>query len=49
MDKLIIKEKEKKEKFDETFLSAKQLERRKKKEAEEIFKNAFKENKNQKE
>ena len=49
LDKLIIKEKEKKEKFDETFLSAKQLERRKKKEAEEIFKNAFKENKNQKE
>ena len=49
LDKLISKEREKKERFDETYLSAKELEKRKKREAEDIFKNAFKDHKNQKE
>lgn len=48
LDRLIQREKEKKEKFDETFLSARELERRKKKEAEDIFQNALRNQKNQK-
>jgi len=42
LDRLIEKEKEKREKFDETFLSARELEKKKKQEAEDIFKNALK-------
>jgi hypothetical protein len=48
LDRLIQQEKEKREKFDETFLSARELERRKKKEAEDIFRNALKNQENEK-
>jgi hypothetical protein len=40
-DDLLLKEKEKKEKVDERFLMAKDLEQAKKKKAEEIFKKSF--------
>ena len=40
---LLVKEKTKKEKVDERFLMAKDLEEAKKKKAEEIFKKSFKE------
>jgi hypothetical protein len=42
-DDLLVKEKTKKEKVDERFLMAKDLEQAKKKKAEEIFKKSFKE------
>jgi hypothetical protein len=42
-DDLLLKEKQKKEKVDERFLMAKDLEQAKKKKAEEIFEKSFKE------
>ena len=42
-DDLLLKEKEKKEKTEERFLSAKDLEQAKKKKAEEIFKKSLEE------
>lgn len=41
-DDLLLKEKEKKEKVDERFLMAKDLEQAKKKKAQEIFEKSFK-------
>jgi len=42
-DELLLNEKEKKEKADEKFLTAKELEKAKKKKAEDLFKKSIKE------